>query len=90
MRLDEASPFQTKWQTSAPGESTLDDKAQADPLQLLFRIAGHKHRLLTMEAPAGRVQFELEGARAVLFKMLDRCVKPATGRDAKRRKRRGK
>jgi hypothetical protein len=88
MRLDETSRFATKWVTTANRETRLDDTDLADPLQLLFRIAGNNHRWLMMELQRKQIQFDLEGASAVLFLMLDTCTKPATGRDAKARKRR--
>jgi hypothetical protein len=88
MRLDETSLFATKWITTANRETRLDDSDPADPLQLLFRIAGNNHRWLMMELQRKQVQFDLDGARAVLFLMLDTCVKPAKSRDAKARKRR--
>ena len=88
MRLDETSRFATKWVTTANRETRLDDSDPADPLQLLFRIAGNNHRSLMMELQRKQFQFDLDGATAVLFLMLDTCIKPATGRDAKARKRR--
>jgi hypothetical protein len=90
MRLDETSLFATKWVTTANRETRLDDSDPAEPLQLLFRIAGNKHRSLVMELQRKQLQFALEGASTVLFQMLDTCVKPAMGREAKARKRRQK
>jgi hypothetical protein len=90
MRLDGASLFATKWVTTANLETRLDDSDPADPLQLLFRIAGNNHRWLMMELHRTQLQFDLDGASTVLFLMLDTCVKPAAGRDPKTRKRRRK
>lgn len=90
MRLDETSLFATKWVTTANRETRLDDSDPAEPLQLLFRIAGNKHRSLVMDLQRKQLQFDLEGASTVLFQMLDTCVKPAMGREAKARKRRRK
>ena len=97
MRLDDDQTFRTRWTTSADGESTLLESSQIDPLQLLFRMAGKKHRLLNVETSRKRLQFDLQGATPVLLEMLDRCVKPAAAPEtkkpqpeAKTRKRRAK
>jgi hypothetical protein len=88
MRLDGTSLFATKWVTTANLETRLDDSDPADPLQLLFRIAGNNHRWLMMELQRKQLQFDLDGASTVLFLMLDTCIKPTKGREAKARKRR--
>ena len=88
LRLDETPGFETTWITTADGESRLNETGRTDPLQLLFRIAGNKHRMLLMETQSRRLQFELSGASTVLFKMVDTCVKPGAGAPAKSPKKR--
>jgi hypothetical protein len=85
MRLDDEQAFRTRWTTSAEGESALLESSQIDPLQLLFRMAGKKHRLLNVETSRKRLQFDLQGATPVLLEMLDRCVKPAAAPQTKTR-----
>lgn len=87
MRLDDAPGIDTRWVTNAAGETRIEESERADPLQLLFRIAGNNHRLLRMEARTRQLQFDLDGASTVLFQMLDTCVKPAMGIEVKSRKR---
>jgi hypothetical protein len=90
MRFDKTPVFDTTWVGEAADLSSLKDNAQADPLRLLLRIAGNKHRVLEMEWGAKRLDFDLDGATPVILQMFDTCIKPAMGIEATSKKARRK
>jgi hypothetical protein len=90
MRFDKTPVFDTTWVTEAADLTALKENAQTDPLRLLLRIAGNKHRLLQMDLGAKRIDFDLDGATAVILQMFDTCIKPAMGIEAQPKKRRGR
>jgi hypothetical protein len=79
MRFDKTPVFKTTWVTEAVDLTSLQDSAQTDPLRLLLRIVGNKHRLLQMDLRTRRLDFDLDGATAVILEMFDACIKPAMG-----------
>ncbi|MGZ5145920.1 MAG: hypothetical protein ACXWCP_20450 [Burkholderiales bacterium] len=79
MRFDKTPVFKTTWVTEAADLTSLKDSFQTDPLRLLLTIAGNKHRLLQMSFGTRRLDFDLDGATAVIVEMFDACIKPALG-----------
>jgi len=79
MRFDKTPVFKTTWVTEAADLASLKDSFQTDPLRLLLTIAGNKHRLLQINLGTRRLDFDLDGATAVILEMFDACIKPAMG-----------
>jgi hypothetical protein len=79
MRFDKTPAFKTTWVTEAADLASLQDSFQTDPLRLLLTVAGNKHRVLQINLGTRRLDFDLDGATAVILEMFDACIKPAMG-----------